>query len=267
MKKLVLCASIILFLIGCGGGQRASIEAIIDAYRVGSDYRKDISVQIYKYNGFKEIPIVVVNGESLWVDNYPSASIFLLQDSVPWVGLNSEVKIKVDYAEGTGEATDTLPEHFDIMSPTSGFILHKGNNLNTSWETANGAAWYWLHVDVDYTYIDFNQNFRDFEFDLDTIIHETSFNIEAARLFPSDVDTILMGSGWIDVEAVSGPEMTTGNEGNVKGSAVGFFWCNYWASGVSFGVEQLAGIPNEDHQAEIRRMHREKMLEFASEHE
>ncbi|MEO0205085.1 MAG: hypothetical protein ABIL22_00210, partial [candidate division WOR-3 bacterium] len=192
---------------------------------------------------------------------------FGFADEVTNLDDGDECKLKVDYDEGKAEATDTVPGEFVITEPDSSAILHKGNSLDIEWESSDAAQWYRLYVDIEYDYLDSNSYWQDFYYELDTIIEGTSHTISASTLFPSDVDTILSGNGEVYVTAVNGPKPEQGEEGNIKGDAVGFFWCSYSAKPIYFGVEQLAQRPKKERSAEIRKRHLEELREFATENE
>lgn len=269
MKKLMLLIPIILLIISCGGGgERASIEAYIYAWHSNNVLYREADIEIYKYNGFKAIPLVTVNEETLQVDNlsYSPYTFHYIED-IPWVILGSECKIEVDYGDGRGDATDTLPAEFRITSPIDGDTLHKGSDLNIAWQSSTGADWYWLYIDIDYDYIDTSGSWDNFSFSLDTIMHTTSYTLSASIIFPGDVDSITGSSNYVDLASVAGPDLIPGTEGNIKGNAVGFFWCSYYAQAIYFGVNDMAGKPDKDYEAEIRKRHREALHKFAEENQ
>jgi len=269
MKKLLcVVAGLMLLFIGCGGGERASIIAGIFAFWDNDTLKKEADIEGYKYNGFKIVPLITVNGDTVPIEFFDySPTDFFYHGPINWVNLGDECKFEVDYDEGEGKATDSLPREFSITSPDTSYILHKGNSLNITWGSASGADWYWLDVFIDYSYMDTAGNYEYFYFYLDTIMDGTSYTLNASRIFPGDVDTVLWGDGNISVEGVSGPKILPGAEGNIKGDAVGFFWCSYEAKPVDIDIEQFAGKPEKDHQAEVRKMHREAMRKFALENE
>lgn len=272
MKKYIaLLGCLVFFLIGCGGGERASISAYIVCYWDWSNpdsLIKEGGIEGYKYNGFKIIPVVMINNDTLPVDYYwYSPTEFYYYGEIAGIDIGDECKLKVDYGEGKGEATDTMPGNFRITNPDSTFVLHKGNNLSISWNSAAGATWYWLTVELWYYFRDNNGNYDDFELYLDTIIDGNSLVINASRIFPSYVDTVFYGSGDISAEAVCGPKLEPGAKGNIKGDAVGFFWCVYDAKPVWFGIEHLAQRPVKDPQVMIRNKHLTTMRKFAFENE
>ncbi len=268
MKKLLLFVPMILFIIGCGSGngEQASLMGLVSAYYSYVDTLvKEGYVQGY---GFKSIPLVTINNDTLPVDvSFGNPPSFYYHGPITDLNLGSECNLKVDYDEGKSEATNTLPGNFSITSPDESFVLHKGNDLNIAWVSSSGADWYMSDVWVDYDYIDTAGNYKWFSFDLDTIVHGTSYTVSANRLFPADVDIIYYGYGSVDVEAVSGPKIEPGTEGNIEGDAVGFFWCTFKPEYVYFGVGELAAKPKEDHQSEIRKKHLETMRKFAEENQ
>jgi len=268
MRKLVLLIILAAFIIGCGGGQRASIDADIVAYHSNNILYREADVTGYMYNGFKTIPLVYVNEETLWISQFNySPFMFNYVGDVPWVNLGSECKLEVDYGDGRGEATDTLPTEFLITSPTGGDTLHKGEDLIVNWQTSTGADWYWLYIDISYDYIDTSGGFNYFNFDLDTMVTGTAYTLTSSRIFPGDVDTIFWNSNYVDMEAISGPQLLPGAEGNIKGDAVGFFWCRYDAQRVWFNIGPLACESREHNETEIREKHRKILQKFAEENQ
>lgn len=272
MKKLLVCAigCAMLLLIGCGGGgERVSLWGTIEFYWWSADsVVKWYIFEGFKCDGFKIIPLITINEDTLPLYNYYlGLTDFSFSGEITNLDDGDECKLKVDYGEGKAEATDTVPGEFEITEPDESAVLHKGNSLDIEWESSNGAQWYWLDVDVWYDYLDNNGNWEEFEYELDTIIEGTSYTISASTLFPSDVDTILWGGGDVYVTAVNGPKYEPGSKGNVKGNAVGFFWCSYQPKPVWFDVEQLAQKPKKDRSAEIRKKHLEALREFAAENE
>jgi hypothetical protein len=263
---LVIFSLLVLCFAGCKvSNKRASILSLINAYHYYSDSLiVEGYVQGYKYDGFKMIPLAFLNNDTLPMENFELANTDF-HYSVPRVLINfgSNYKLKVDYGEGTGEATDTMPGEFAITSPNVSYVLHKGNDLNITWGQSTGAQWYWLHIDLYYYY----HSFGYFDFELDTIIKGTSYSLSAGRIFPVNVDSISSGYGSVDIEAYFGPEQKPGSKGNLKGDAVGFFWCSYEASEVGFEIEQYSDIPKVNHQPEIRKRHQEVLRKFALENQ
>lgn len=270
MKKYIaLLGCLVFFLIDCGDEKRASISAVVMSYWDWSNpdsLIKEGSITGYKYNGFKIIPVVVINNDTLLV-NYLTTTEFSYEGEVAGINMGDECKLEVDYGEGKGEATDTMPGDFRITNPKSTFVLHKGDDLSIDWISAPGASWYWLNVDLQYSFIDKNGNYDTFELDFDTIMDEKSLVINASRIFPSSVDTVLSGHGTVSVEAACGPKLEPGAKGNIKGDAVGFFWCEFYAKPVSFGIEHLAQRPVKDPQVMLRNRHLTIMRKFALENE
>jgi len=266
MKKLLLFVPMILFVIGCGGdkGEQVSLMGSVDAYY---SYDDTLVTEGYVQGyGFKIIPLVTINNDTLPVDAYlGNPPSFYYHGPITDLNLGSECNLNVDYDEGKGEATNTLPGNFSITSPDTSFVLHKGHDLNITWSSSSGADWYWLDVDIWYEYIDTAGYYKWFYFYLDTIVDGTSYTVSANSLFPADVDSIQYGDGDVDVAAISGPKIESGTEGNIQGDAIGFFWCIFEAKDIYFGVEDLAAKPKEDRQSEIRKKHLETMRKFAEE--
>lgn len=273
-KILCVIAGVVFLFIGCPKGQRASIMGLVSIYYdwYTDSLKKEGDIEGHKYNGFNIIPIITINKDTLpMIDKdslLMSPTEFGYEGAIPWINSGDECKFKVDYGEGKGEATGTIPGEFQITSPDTAYVLHKGNDLNITWSSATGADWYWLTLNISYSYTDTAGYSQLFLFYLDTIIEGTSYTVKAGTIFPGDVDTVQYGLiSYIYVEGNSGPKMEPGAKGNIKGDAVGFFWCRYGPEGVYFGVGQLASRPKDNRQAEIRKKHLEAMREFASENE
>ncbi len=271
MKKLLcLAAGIALVFVACGGGERASIMATVWVYEAGPDTLvKDFGIDMYKYNGFNDIPLITLNDDTVYIapDEYNAGPTYFQYDGeTPWLNAGSVCQLKADYGEGSGEAKDTIPGEFQISSPDPGYILTQGSSLSTTWGSSNGAQWYWLTVDISYDYLDQSGYQHQFDLELDTIIDGISLTLPAARLFPSDVDTILYGGGgYVDIESYSGPKIAAGEEGNITGSAVGFFWGVYAPDAVYFGVEAQTNAPHADHRQEIMEKHLQVLKDYAAE--
>jgi len=251
-----------ILFISCGGGQRASVNVALSNY-TDSCF---VGAEGYKYDGFSVIPVVTVNNDTLDIGSYYyGPAYFEYYDEIPAIAQGSEVKVIIDYAEGKGEATDSMPGSFQITSPTSSFILHQGSDLNIEWDAAAGADQYWMTLNLSYDYIDNSGYYDYFYYELDTITEGTSITIPAATIFPSYVDTVYYGYGDVYVEATSGPKMEPGAKGNFKGDAVGFLWCSAVGPEVGFGVEQII---QQTHSLDIKKIvkrHQEILLKFAEE--
>jgi hypothetical protein len=270
MKKLLcLATGITLVFVACGGGQRASIMATVWVYEAGPDtIVKNFGINMYKYNGFNDIPLVTLNDDTVYIapDEYSAGpTSFQYNGEAPWLNPGSVCQLKADYGEGSGEAKDTLPAVFRITSPDGNYTLTQGSNLPIAWGSSNGAQWYWLYVDVAYLYRDQTGGSHDFELELDTIIHGSTFTLPSTRLFPSDVDTIIYGNGYVDIESYSGPEIVAGEEGNIGGSAVGFFWGVYAPDPVYFGVALAGNAVRTDRREENFKKHLRFLSDYAAE--
>ncbi|MCX7994775.1 MAG: hypothetical protein N3A65_03240 [candidate division WOR-3 bacterium] len=259
----------VLFVIGCSKGERASIMSQIWFYWETPDSLVKIThLEGYKYNGFKMMPLATINGDTLFPhDYYLGATDFYYRAYIDWIDNGDECKFKIDYEEGKGEATDTMPGRFNITAPDTTFILRKGNSLNITWGSASDADWYWLEIYLSYYYIDTSGYYEDFDFYLDTIVDGALLTLSAIRIFPGHVDSVLYGYGDVYVEAVSGSKLEPGSKGNIKGNAVGFFWCVYDTKPTWFGIENLTAINRANRQSEIRKKHQEILREFALENE
>ncbi len=268
MKKFFcLVGCVMLIVIGCGKGERASIIGSVyfhwDWYNPDS-LVKSGSISGYKYDGFKIIPVMTINEDTLPLDYvYFSPTEFGYEGEITWINIGDECRFKVNYDEGKGEATGTMPGNFKITSPDTTYVLHKGSKLNINWSSAKSADWYWVNIEISYSYIDTAGDYEYFDLYVDTVVDGTSLTISANRIFPGDVDTVLWGYGDVLAEAVNGPKLEPGAKGNIKGDAVGFFWCVFDARSVYFGIEQFATRPKKDRSAEIRKKHYEAMREFA----
>ncbi|MEO0137381.1 MAG: hypothetical protein ABIL86_07605 [candidate division WOR-3 bacterium] len=270
MKKLLcVVGGVILLVIGCGKGERASIMSHIAFYWDAPDsFVKTAEVEGYKYNGFKIIPVTTINEDTLYPKNYGfDPTYFYYEAYVNWIDEGEECKFKIDYDEGKGEATGTMPGEFRITSPDTTYVLHKGSALNITWNSSNGANWYWLDVYLDYYYVDTSGSWDSYYFELDTIVDGTSLTISASRIFPGYVDSVSWGYGEVFVEAINGPKPEPGAKSNIKGDAVGFFWCVYDAKLIRFGIGNLVAMPRANRQTEIRKRHYEVLREFALENE
>jgi len=269
MKKFLLFVPIVLFIIGCGGGERASIVGSVGCHWYADSLVKSGYIEGYKYNGFKIIPLITINKDTLPIEFFDiGPTEFYYSGHITGINHGDQYELKVDYGDGKGEVTDTLPGEFSIISPDTSFVLHKGNDLNITWGSSKGADWYWLDLEIDYDYKDTAGNWHSFYFYLDTIIDGTSYTVSKTELFPADVDSIYWSDGNVYVRAYSGPKMEPGVESNIKGNAVGFFWGYYNAKSVDFDIEELAANkPEEDRQAEINKRHLEAMRKFADENQ
>ncbi len=267
MKKLLcVVGCVMLLIIGCGKGERASIMSHIWFYWETPDSLvKYAVVEGYKYNGFKILPVAAINGDTLFPMDYDfGATDFYYMTYVNWINYGDECKFTIDYDEGKGEAKDTMPGSFRIISPDTTYVLHKGSSLNITWSSSNGANWYWLDVYMHIYYEDTSGYWDDYYVELDTIVDGTSFTMSASRIFPGYVDSVRYGYGGVYVEAVNGPKPEPGSKSNIEGDAVGFFWCSNEAI-VEFGIENLLTIPRENRQTEIRKRHHEVLRRFALE--
>ncbi len=188
------------------------------------------TLPIYTYvviSNISSIPTVKLNQDLIKFNNlYTSGAGYW--DTLRTITEGDEVQLTVSGNQGIAGAVVRIPQRFTIQSPNpdSIFILPPHSNFTASWTASGFSDYYDAHFALYYTYVPIGGVSKYFEFYVDTILTTTSITIPAARLFPADFDSLISGYsyGYFRIEAINGPRLEIGEQGNVTGDGFGFFF-------------------------------------------
>lgn len=202
-------------------------EPTIWGFLVRAQDYDSTDVQVIDYDGLRMVPTVFLNDRQVQAYSYLPSEYEYGDDSV--LRPSQKYELNVKHYWGTGFCHVVMPGDFDITRPTNGYLLRKDSTLVGTWSKSQGAEWYWLSIYVDYSYYDTTGDTMDeyeYEFELDTLVTDTSIWIPPDRLFPPVVGQLINGDGSVRTWSGYGPPLEPGDLGNVRGNAVGFV--NAW---------------------------------------
>lgn len=242
----------LIFFSGCKPKSATSGKPeIMGIVIVGRDSVPAATVEV---NYSKSLPVVAVNSETLSLSDYQCNYNYFSDEQVwsSWwekdpLELLPGKKCVLHIYQADGEAqTDSLmvPWPPVFTSPGGGFTLKGGTPLPIAWTSGTGVERYYLQIELYYSYRDTARNYRTFSLDTSMYLPGTvtSFTLPAANIFPLDVDSVLSGSGSIELQAEIGWKAGSNPKGNIKGNGYGYFWTysdNYCNFGI--GGSQLSG--------------------------
>ena len=95
------------------------------------------------------------------------------------------------------------------------------------WTLSTGISSYQLQVYIWYDYYDPVGNFCEIDFDLDTLVNETSYVIQAQDIttLPVIVDSLVWSNIYVIVTAEN-YNYESGSVGNIQGDGTGYFFVN-----------------------------------------
>lgn len=227
------------------------------------------------------IPEVKVNQYTLDVWNWEEGCVTFLKSIS--ISAGDQADLNVSYTKDTDTSIATasvkVPGDFDIVNPAitpeGDYEIVTDANLNVMWTGSPEADFYWIDFGLCYYYEELAHPGIEkfFCFSKVAFTKSTSRTIDKDDLLPSDVATnpinILRARGHFYVDAMNGPEIKSGSEGNVTGDATGFFWGSYrksftiWVLGVDHLAYPLCKPGSDPSKAEIlnRRLERLKQLD------
>ena len=236
---------VILVLTGCEGQEGpAGPEGSSLLHVLGSVARVDENfgyVEIEMYN-FLDIPEVTIN--DIPIQYNIQQHLFHYCDFPICFGDSTKLAIdytKVDGTPGTVRAEAMVPGKVEITSheEDSTAYISWGDNITVTWEHPPGAEIFSARFNLNLQYEDTLKETKWIEFDLDSLMTETTLAIPLSDFFPdeSDVDTLLCGYGHFYIYAINGPKQAN-DEGNVHGDGEGLF--SLYTDGIRFEVEIIA---------------------------
>jgi len=190
----------------------------VENYDRSIEYDKDFMV--FDNDGLRMVPVVLLNGKQVEPYFYgPTAYQYGDTFDIP---VYRRYELEVRHYWGTGFCHLVMPADFRLTVPSDTYILKLESTLVSTWRSARGAQWYWVSIFADYDYEDSTGSWENYEFNLDTLVHDTSIALPPNRTFPAFVHKLLEGDALITVWAGYGPPIEPGDYGNVRGTAVGF---------------------------------------------
>lgn len=174
------------------------------------------------------IPMVKLNQDTIKF-MYFSGQGSSYWDTLRTITEGDEVQLTVNGNQGVASAIVRIPKQFRIQSPDpdSIFILPPHSNFTSSWTASGFSDYYTAHFHLYYSYTTIGgEATKNFYIDVDTMISTTTITIPAARLFPADFDSLIgwYNHGYFEIEAINGPRIEVGEQGNVTGNGMGFFF-------------------------------------------
>lgn len=198
------------------------VNAIL--YRVelyDGDQAFDRDVEVSDSRGLRMVPVVTLNTRELRPYFYGS-TLYRYGDTLPFQ-VNWPYELEVEHYWGRAFSRVAMPGNFDVVTPPENYIFDLESTLVISWTPSAGVQWYWVDLYCDYDFLDWNQQWNDFEFDFDTLVTDTFLVIPPGKVFPGYVEEVLEGDASAYVLAGYGPPGEPGDRGNVRGAGFGFF--------------------------------------------
>jgi hypothetical protein len=161
-------------------------------------------------------------------------------DTLRTITKGNEVQLTVSGDQGVAGAVVRVPQQFRIQSPNpdSTFILLPYSNFTSSWNASGFSNYYYAYFYLNYSYLPSGGGTsKYFYFQVDTILSATSITIPASRLFPADIDSIIGSYGYFSIGAVNGPRLEVGEQGNVTGDGIGFFFGKSYGGNVEISLQ------------------------------
>ncbi len=183
--------------------------------------------------GTQSVPLVSINNEILALSYSVTEDVFCKSRFTGNISIEpgEECELIVSHNHGEARATVTLPSDFGITIPSDYDTLHLDEDFILNWNTSNDAERYELWAYLEYFHRDdidpYTAEFEDWShFDSLVITTDTNLLIPIERLFPSGIDTVKYGSGYMEIYSENGPSIrypidTT--ERNINGNGVGYF--------------------------------------------
>lgn len=251
MQKVILfCFScfVIINITGCEGPAGPAGPVAQPDYSIfGQASFTSDTLPTYTYvviSNISSIPTVKLNQDLLTFSNfgYQGAAYW---DTLRTIAEGDEVQLTVSGNQGIASAEVRIPQKFTIQSPNpdSLFILLPHSNFTVSWTASNFTDYYDTYFQLYYSYVPIGGGgSKYFEFYVDTILSTTSMTIPAARLFPTDFDSLTSGYsyGRFEIAAINGPRPEIGAQGNVTGDGIGFFFGKSYGGEIDIRVQNSA---------------------------
>jgi hypothetical protein len=223
---IIITAVAIVLLAGTGcrpSGISYGVATIVGSLTHYQSADRESTVAEVDVSGTKLLPVVAINSDTLELTNYDAAGEYLWKSTwrrfhVPAV-LDTNYVLHVYQSDGEAKSQpELLPPRPAVVAPDT---LRQGQDLTVTWTPATKIDRYQAQVHAAYTY----HNFQHFVLDTTVILPPSlnSLTIPAAALFPADVDTVNVGSGFVSITAESGPSIGRETKGNVSGNGTGYF--------------------------------------------
>jgi hypothetical protein len=223
---MIVAAAAIVLLAGAGcrpSGTNYGVATIVGTLTHYQTTDRESTVADVNVNGTKLLPVVAINRDTLELTNYDAAGEYLWNSTwqrfhVPAV-LDTVYVLHVYQSDGEAKShPERLPPRPALVAPDT---LHQNQDLTITWTPATRIDRYQAQVHASYTY----HNFLHFILDTTVILAPSanSVTIPAAALFPSEVDSVNVGNGFVTITAESGPSIGRETGGNVSGNGIGYF--------------------------------------------
>ena len=244
MKKLFILPFILtagLLLFGCEGTEGIQGVSGENPLMVNANIEKYPSYYSSNPNGIRSfislyhspsVAQVYLNDTPIPIGpygEYIGSSLQYAHENLPF-SQGDSVHLEIIYEQTDGDtaiawADIVIPGEFEINNVDTNYMtVEFGEDLELSWTESYGADAYYCQVGIFYRYRSVSGDTVEF-FWQDLEIHEgTSVVFDSADIYPglAEVDSVLMFSGALFVNAISGPTQE-GDDGNIQGEGIGFF--------------------------------------------
>lgn len=182
------------------------------------------------------IPSVTINGVACDLVNIEGDNFIFYNYDLP-VTLGDSAHLSVNYTksdggDGLAESDIIMPGPFAITAPdTSSTVeIPLGSDLTVNWTPSQSADVYVFDFYLYCSYYDTLGEWSFHNYNLDSLLIDTTITIQAGDLFPNEVeiDSLIGGSASLYLYAQHGP-WQEGALGNITGDGIGFFY------GLTFG--------------------------------
>jgi len=279
--NLWLLIAILIAIMGCRGEQGPQGPPAPESPPIcvfgfvygptGSDTTSSVGINVYLKEFLPEIPLTKINDIEIPAGCFGGNSFCYSEyDLAVNPGDSANLTIgftKVDGSPGTVWAKGVLPGKFAITShdTASEDTIMKGDSVTVTWAPSSGASYYFIDFYFYYHYIDTSGNDESFSYSMDTTLTDTSITFPASMLFPNlaEIDSVRYGYGHFDIEAIHGPVLEGGSEGNVSGDGLGFYLLETEGGDLQLTVagSLLLVQRGENPKERIRKILKEKAME------
>jgi hypothetical protein len=188
-------------------------------------------------SNISSIPTVKLNQDFIEFRNFYSGRSYYW-DTLRTITEGDEVQLTISN-QSEASATVRIPQQFRIQSPDpdSTFILLPHSHFTSSWTASGFSDYYYAYFYLNYSYLPSGGGTsKYFYFEMDTILSATSITIPASKLFPADIDSIIGSYGYFNIGAVNGPRLEVGEQGNITGDGIGFFFGKSYGGDINISL-------------------------------
>jgi hypothetical protein len=191
----------------------------VEFYDNSVEYWRDF--EVFDNDGLRMVPVVTLNRDTLDAYSY-SPTIYRYGDN-SWFRVYKPYELTVSHYWGQAFSRVVMPGNFMLTSPPEDYIFDMESTLVLTWRSSAGAQWYWVDLYCDYDFLDSNEVWDDYTYNLDTVVHDTFVVVTSQMVFPWNVMDVIEGDASALIVSAYGPEVEPGDVGNVRGAGFGFF--------------------------------------------